>query len=108
MYATPRRKGGLGDQKHSVVPSEQQSLLQESRESEMAQSAQSERRAIEHEVRESDLGSSRGDAISTHPQATQDPLDPLNWTWWRKHTILGIVMFMYDCNEVERVVQRSD
>lgn len=33
--------------------------------------------------------------IKVHPQPTADPLDPLNWTSAKKHTILGIVMFNY-------------
>ncbi|KAI9751275.1 MAG: hypothetical protein M4579_006128 [Chaenotheca gracillima] len=35
------------------------------------------------------------DGVRLHPQPTSDPLDPLNWTLWRKHIILGIVMWMY-------------
>ncbi|PLB44313.1 putative MFS transporter [Aspergillus steynii IBT 23096] len=33
--------------------------------------------------------------IIIHPQRTSDPLDPLNWSWMRKHSILGIVMLKY-------------
>ena len=33
--------------------------------------------------------------IKLHPQPTADPLDPLNWSTMKKHTILGIVMFKY-------------
>ena len=33
------------------------------------------------------------DGVKVHPQPTADPLDPLNWSSWRKNTILGIVMF---------------
>ena len=33
------------------------------------------------------------DGVKVHPQPTADPLDPLNWSTWRKNTILGIVMF---------------
>lgn len=29
------------------------------------------------------------------PKPTTDPLDPLNWSGFRKHTILGIVMLKY-------------
>lgn len=29
-----------------------------------------------------------------HPQPTTDPLDPLNWTSFRKHIILTIVMYL--------------
>ncbi|KAL1997927.1 hypothetical protein VTN02DRAFT_415 [Thermoascus thermophilus] len=35
------------------------------------------------------------DGIRLHPQPTSDPLDPLNWSRLRKHTILGIVMWKY-------------
>lgn len=35
------------------------------------------------------------DGVKLHPQPTGDPLDPLNWSSMRKHTILGIVMFKY-------------
>ena len=34
------------------------------------------------------------DGFRLHPQPTTDPLDPLNWTFFQKHTILGIVMLM--------------
>jgi hypothetical protein len=32
------------------------------------------------------------DTILMHPQPTSDPLDPLNWSFLRKHSILAIVM----------------
>lgn len=32
--------------------------------------------------------------LKLHPQPTADSLDPLNWTSWRKHTILAIVMYL--------------
>lgn len=32
------------------------------------------------------------DGIKIHPQPTSDPLDPLNWSRWRKYPILAIVM----------------
>lgn len=35
------------------------------------------------------------DGLKLHPQPTTDPLDPLNWSWMKKHTILAIVMYMY-------------
>lgn len=35
------------------------------------------------------------DGIKLHPQPTSDPLDPLNWSSLRKHTVLGIVMLKY-------------
>lgn len=34
------------------------------------------------------------DGLRLHPQPTADPLDPLNWSWAKKHTILAIVMYM--------------
>lgn len=45
-----------------------------------------------------DAGSSgvvvvRDNAI-LHPQPTADPCDPLNWSRLKKHTILGIVMYL--------------
>lgn len=35
------------------------------------------------------------DGLAVHPQPTSDPLDPLNWSKVKKHTILAIVMFKY-------------
>ncbi|KAL8984741.1 MAG: hypothetical protein Q9177_004618 [Variospora cf. flavescens] len=35
------------------------------------------------------------DGMRVHPQPTADPMDPLNWSSLKKHTILGIVMYMY-------------
>ena len=35
------------------------------------------------------------DGLAVHPQPTSDPLDPLNWSKLKKHTILAIVMFKY-------------
>ena len=32
--------------------------------------------------------------IRLFPQPTNDPLDPLNWSRWRKFLILGMVMWM--------------
>ncbi len=32
------------------------------------------------------------DGLKVHPQPTTDPLDPLNWSPWRKNSILAIVM----------------
>lgn len=32
------------------------------------------------------------DGLKVHPQPTTDPLDPLNWSRWRKGCILSIVM----------------
>ena len=40
-----------------------------------------------------DVGVSK-DGVQSHPQPTTDPLDPLNWTSFRKHTILAIVMYL--------------
>lgn len=35
------------------------------------------------------------DGIKLHPQPTADPLDPLNWTSFKKHTVLAIFMYLY-------------
>ncbi|KAL8934248.1 MAG: hypothetical protein Q9216_006001 [Gyalolechia sp. 2 TL-2023] len=35
------------------------------------------------------------DGLRVHPQPTADPLDPLNWSTWKKHAILAIVMYLY-------------
>ncbi|MCJ1470298.1 hypothetical protein MMC07_008943 [Pseudocyphellaria aurata] len=35
------------------------------------------------------------DGVRLHPQPTGDPLDPLNWSSVKKHTILAIVMYLY-------------
>ena len=35
------------------------------------------------------------EGLTVHPQPTADLLDPLNWSWTKKHTILAIVMFKY-------------
>ena len=51
-----------------------------------------ERRLVAREVRDSYGTNSSKEAPKVHPQATTDPLDPLNWTILRKNTILGIVM----------------
>lgn len=32
------------------------------------------------------------DGLKVHPQPTTDPLDPLNWSPWRKSSLLAIVM----------------
>ncbi len=32
--------------------------------------------------------------LKLQPQPTADPLDPLNWTSLKKHTILAIVMYL--------------
>lgn len=34
------------------------------------------------------------DGTKLHPQPTADALDPLNWTSFKKHTILAIVMYL--------------
>lgn len=40
-----------------------------------------------------DIGISK-DGLKLHPQPTADPLDPLNWSFAKKHTILAIVMYL--------------
>lgn len=46
-----------------------------------------------HESRSEDVGVVR-DGLKLHPQPTADPLDPLNWSSAKKHTILAIVMYL--------------
>ena len=41
------------------------------------------------------LNDPQSDDPQVFPKPTADPLDPLNWSSFRKHTILGIVMFKY-------------
>lgn len=53
-----------------------------------------ERSLVGQEVRVSYYTDSSKETIPVHPQATTDPLDPLNWTSFKKHTILGIVMWL--------------
>ncbi|KAI4214442.1 MAG: hypothetical protein LQ349_009213, partial [Xanthoria aureola] len=43
----------------------------------------------------SDIGIFKDGLKVQHPEPTADPLDPLNWSRWRKHTILAIVMYLY-------------
>lgn len=40
------------------------------------------------------------DGIRVHPQPTTDPLDPLNWTFFQKHSILAIVMLKFVFQDV--------
>jgi hypothetical protein len=35
------------------------------------------------------------DGIRVHPQPTADPLDPLNWSSFQKHSILAIIMLKF-------------
>ncbi|KAK4908567.1 hypothetical protein LTR66_017552, partial [Elasticomyces elasticus] len=35
------------------------------------------------------------DGMRIHPQPTTDALDPLNWSTFRKHSILAVVMLKY-------------
>lgn len=35
------------------------------------------------------------DGMRVHPQPTSDPLDPLNWSTVRKHSVLTIVCLLY-------------
>ena len=48
----------------------------------------------EHQVPSADVPILR-DGLAIFPQPTSDPLDPLNWTSFRKHTILAVVCFKY-------------
>ena len=49
--------------------------------------------ANEKGIVDQDQNTSR-DGVRLHPQPTADPLDPLNWSSFRKHTILAIVMYL--------------
>ena len=40
-----------------------------------------------------DVGISKH-GMRVHPQPSADPLDPLNWSKFKKHTILAIVMYL--------------
>lgn len=64
--------------------------------------ALSEKKTIEVEPRSDNSPDSRDlqpavlkDGQPVHPQPTSDPLDPLNWTFARKHAILSIVALKY-------------
>ncbi len=35
------------------------------------------------------------DGIRVHPQPTSDPLDPLNWSSFQKHSILAVIMLKF-------------
>lgn len=49
---------------------------------------------LDSEIGQSEeIGVSR-DGVKLHPQPTADPLDPLNWSSFKKHTILAIVMYL--------------
>ena len=45
------------------------------------------------------------DGMRLHPQPTSDPLDPLNWTTGKKHSILAIVMALYFVSELRHSMQ---
>ena len=47
----------------------------------------------DHIVGDSDESGVTKDGMRLHPQPTSDPLDPLNWSSFKKHLILGIVMW---------------
>jgi hypothetical protein len=53
-----------------------------------------ERSVVAQEVKASYGTAITKENVPVHPQATTDPLDPLNWTSLKKHTILGIVMWL--------------
>ncbi len=62
--------------------------------SHMAQDVNDEKGIMDQDRGDSyDLAASEN-ALKLHPQPTADPLDPLNWTSFRKHTILAIVMYL--------------
>lgn len=47
----------------------------------------------EHSLEESYESGVTKDGMRLHPQPTSDPLDPLNWSSFKKHLILSIVMW---------------
>ncbi|KAI4180612.1 MAG: hypothetical protein LQ346_006953 [Caloplaca aetnensis] len=54
-----------------------------------------EKAAIDPEIGQAeDIGISK-DGLKVHPQPTADPLDPLNWSSFKKNSILAIVMYLY-------------
>jgi hypothetical protein len=38
-------------------------------------------------------GTGKNSHIILAPQPSEDPNDPLNWSWWKKHMILVIIFF---------------
>jgi len=52
-----------------------------------------EKGALDRDIGESNEGGLTKDGVRLHPQPTSDPLDPLNWSSFRKHLILAIVMW---------------
>lgn len=57
--------------------------------------AETEKAGFDAELgQSSDIGIFKDGLKVQHPEPTADPLDPLNWSRWRKHTILAIVMYL--------------
>ena len=84
--------------KNTALP-EKDNILKEMAErlsgaNEVQKSVQCEQQAVAQEVADS-YGTSLGkDGKQLHPRPTKDPKDPLNWTCYRKHSILALVMYM--------------
>ena len=57
-------------------------------------SVQDEQQAVAEELTESYRTRLGRDGKQLHPKPSLDPSDPLNWTSYRKHTILALVMWM--------------
>ena len=53
-----------------------------------------EKSIVDHDAGQTYETAIKKDGVKLHPQPTSDPLDPLNWTGFRKHSILGIVMYL--------------
>lgn len=49
---------------------------------------------IDSEISQSEEVGVVKDGMRVHPQPTGDPLDPLNWSAFKKHLILAIVMYL--------------
>ncbi|KAI9876639.1 MAG: hypothetical protein M1830_006039 [Pleopsidium flavum] len=54
-----------------------------------------EKATLNHENRENYEGELTKNGARLQPQPTADPLDPLNWSSFKKHLILAIVMWKY-------------
>lgn len=50
--------------------------------------------ALDAEIGQSENIGISNDGLEVHPHPTADPLDPLNWSSFKKNSILAIVMYM--------------
>ena len=47
----------------------------------------------EHQTGRLKHGTGRNSNIVLAPQPSEDPNDPLNWSWAKKHLVLGVIFF---------------